>query len=131
MTRETSHVARLNTSAGYMHCRPGDIFSVDFDDRVGHEISGTHFAVALQDSRASWSTVIVVPLTSYKGKPLHPGNLHVGSLLWWTGKDSIAKVDQVCCISKQRILRHCGFAGSKALGKIRNSLFEVIAGRSA
>jgi mRNA-degrading endonuclease toxin of MazEF toxin-antitoxin module len=129
MTRK-ANATRLDAAKDVMHCRPGDILSVDFDHRVGDEITGNHFAVAVQDSPASWSTVIVVPLTSYKGKPLHRGNLYLGSLLWWTGKDSIAKVSQVCCISKERILKHCGFAGSKALEKIRDSLFEVI-GRSA
>ncbi len=96
-------------------CQQGDVLLVDFHSRVGDELTGPHYAITMHHSDASNSTVVVVPLTSYKAKNPRLDELNLGSILWWTQKDSIAKVGQVVCIAKERIVKFSGCVGKRNL----------------
>lgn len=111
--------------------RTGDIVLVDFGDRVGQEISGPHYAISLEYSSQNKATVVVVPLTSYKARTLYKHDLYLGSVLWWTGKDSVAKFNQTVGIDKQRIIKFCGFVGNKNLSMIRKKIAYLFLGQTA
>jgi len=44
--------------------RVGEIYEVEFGENVGDEFSGRHFAMVLQNSSASNTNVLVIPITS-------------------------------------------------------------------
>jgi mRNA-degrading endonuclease toxin of MazEF toxin-antitoxin module len=110
----------------YPSILPGDILLVDLNQRVGHEFSGVHFVIALHHSSPQNSTVVVVPLSSYKARALRQDELFVGQVLYWSGQDSVAKVGQIVCVAKERILRHRGTVGISVLNKIRQKVIDTV-----
>lgn len=44
--------------------RVGEIYEIDFGENVGDEFSGRHLGVCLEDTTASQSRVLVIPLTT-------------------------------------------------------------------
>lgn len=52
--------------------RIGEIYEVDFGENVGDEFSGRHLGVCLEDTSASQSKTLVIPLTTkYKEYNIH------------------------------------------------------------
>lgn len=89
----------------------GDIIFADFGFKVGHEFGGLHYAVVIEnDNAASNGTVVVVPMKSADNEEelveldWKDVNLGKGVLPWKPDKYNIAKVNQVCALSKLRIV---------------------------
>lgn len=61
----------------------GDIIKVNLGYNVGAEEGGLHYCAVLDNSNDLSSGVItVVPLSSYKGKPIHRKNVFLGTALY-------------------------------------------------
>lgn len=84
----------------------GEIILVNFGFNVGSEQGGLHWAVVINEDVRKSKSIIVVPLTSPKEKEdLTKGyRINLGKI-GMTEKESIARVDQVCTISKLRIYK--------------------------
>lgn len=94
-------------------CRRGDIYLVDFGVNVGSEENYEHFAVVVENNNPrSRDTVVVVPLSSYKGGALSSGEVYLGHIIppqaGKEAKASVAQVSQIRAISKRRIRANKG-----------------------
>lgn len=77
-----------------------DVIWVDFGENVGQEICGIHPSIVIYANNGS-GTVIVIPLTTTEVE--HNLGVELGPI---TGMEvSYAKVDQIKCISRLRIIR--------------------------
>lgn len=85
----------------------GDVYLARFQNRIGAELQGDHFVVALTNSNVDNPNVIVVPLTSLKEKEINAAHsLCLGIIDGINnGKQSVAMLNQIQCIDKKRILR--------------------------
>lgn len=98
--------------------RRGDVFRVSFNYECGSELSGSHFVVAINDSKVNEPMVTVVPLKSYKGKLNPRSDVLLGIVEGTkTGKESIAVINQIKGIDKSRMIED---VKSKTLEKIFN-----------
>lgn len=88
--------------------RAGDVYLAQFPNRVGSEMSGDHFVVAIINSRKKDPNVMVIPLTSAKeGKAKNTRNsVYLGTIPGINnGKESIALINLVQSIDKKRLLK--------------------------
>ena len=98
--------------------RRGEIILVDFGYRLKSELGGYHYVVVLDKSNNPGNPLLtVVPLSSLKeGRSVHPNDVDLGVSLVsdidaGTGKNfaksgtSVAVIQQLTCISKQRVIR--------------------------
>ena len=87
----------------------GDVIYVDFGFNVGSELRGPHWAVVIERNSRANPCVIVVPFGSRKPspdgspRPRRSGEVFLGDI--GLGGSTVAKVDQIRVISKQRIIR--------------------------
>ena len=96
----------------------GDVFMVDLNYECGNELSGPHFVVATNDSKAVDPIVTVVPLKSYKGVLNPRSDVLLGRVEGTTtGNQSIALINQIKGIDKSRMIEH---VSNKVLDKILN-----------
>ena len=94
----------------------GDVFMVDLNYECGNELSGPHFVVATNDSKAIDPIVTVVPLKSYKGVLNPRSDVLLGKVEGTTtGNQSIALINQIKGIDKSRMIEH---VSDKVLVKI-------------
>lgn len=64
-----AYLKRLNIYWGMSHprrfmTRVGEIYEIDFGENVGDEFSGRHLGVCLEETSASQTKVLVIPLTT-------------------------------------------------------------------
>lgn len=85
--------------ASYEH---REIIWVDFGENIGSELAGIHPAIVMdQNNNINMDTIHVLPISSYKGKQ-YAYDVMLGDIIP-SGKISLAKVEQLRTISKQRI----------------------------
>lgn len=84
----------------------GDVYLAKFPKRIGSELEGKHFVVAVMNSGSDNPNVVVVPLTSLKEKRRNPAHsVYLGHIKGIdNGKESVALLNQVTCIDKKRLL---------------------------
>ncbi|MBO6262399.1 MAG: type II toxin-antitoxin system PemK/MazF family toxin [Bacilli bacterium] len=88
--------------------RAGDVYLTQFQNSIGTELSGDHFAVAIINSTKKNRNVMIIPLTSAKeGKHKNPRNsVFLGTIPGINnGKESIALINQVQSVDKKRFLK--------------------------
>lgn len=86
----------------------GEIVWADFGNiRTGSELMGKHWSIVFEANNALGSdTIVVVPISSYKGDRSPRQEIQLGRIIPG-GKVSLALVNQITRVSKQRILsRH-------------------------
>lgn len=84
----------------------GDVYLARFPNRIGSELAGDHFVIAVVNSNVDNPNVVVIPLTSLKEKNRNPANsLYLGYINGINnGKQSVALLNQVTCIDKKRLI---------------------------
>ena len=84
----------------------GDIFYAKFPNRIGNEIKGNHFVIAIYNSSAGSPNVTVAPLTSLKeSKDYSNHSLCLGKIKGIDNdKESVVMLNQMQCIDKRRLL---------------------------
>lgn len=103
----------------------GDVYLARIPKRLGSELEGDHFVVAVMNSNAKNPNVVVVPLTSLKEKARNPAHsLYLGLIRGIeNGKESVALLNQVVCLDKKRFLSDGNI--ELALKELENKTFNV------
>lgn len=84
----------------------GDVYLARFQNKIGAELQGDHFVVALTNSNVDNPNVIVIPLTSLKEKEINSAHsVCLGVINGFNNnKQSVAMLNQIQCIDKKRLL---------------------------
>ena len=104
--------------------RRGELYLVNFDPTVGSEIKKTRPALILQNdiSNRHSSITIVAALSSQFAEPIYPTEVIIsppeGGLL----QPSVALLNQIRSIDKQRLVRRIGELGSATMLKVGRAL---------
>lgn len=87
--------------------KAGEVYLTQLPDRIGAELRGEHFVVALTNSNPDNPTVLAVPLKSLKLNEPNPTNtLLLGTIEGINnGKQSVALINQIQHLDKKRFVR--------------------------
>ncbi len=104
--------------------RRGEIYLVSFDPTVGSEIKKTRPAVILQNDIANrYSPVtIVAAITSQFGEKLYPTEVLIKTPEGGLSADSVALLDQIRSIDKQRLVRRLGKVRTETMTHIDRAI---------
>lgn len=88
-----------------IHCERGDIFYADLNPVIGSEISETRPVLIISNNINNQysSTVTIIPISTAKSKGIYPFEVFLKSDEIKLDNDSIAKVNQIRTIDKQRL----------------------------
>lgn len=107
--------------------RRGDIFYANLDPVIGSEQGGERPVLIIQNDKGNQHspTVIVAAVTSRVNKKKSlPTHIHIECAA--LAKDSIALLEQIRTIDKQRLTEYVGRASSESMERIDKSfLFSV------
>lgn len=108
--------------------RRGDVYTVRFDPVEGSEQAGTRPALIVSRDimNLSASTVIVVPITSFRGKRQLPSHVFLASGAGGLANDSIALAEQIRLVSKSRLGRHWGALSPATMARIDDALRSAL-----
>lgn len=86
-------------------CERGDIFYADLNPVIGSEISKTRPVLIISNNinNKYSGTVTIIPITTAKSKEVYPFEVFLKSGETNLENDSIAKVNQIRTIDKQRL----------------------------
>ena len=102
----------------------GEIWLVNLDPTIGHEIKKSRPAVVIQnDIGNKFSPItIIAPLTSQKVELLHPFEALVDSKTSGLDKESKALLTQIRAIDKQRLVRKVGKVDDETANRIDEAI---------
>ena len=102
----------------------GDIWLVNLDPTIGHEIKKSRPAVVIQnDVGNKYSLVtIVAPLTSQNLEKVYPFEVLLTKKNPGVVKDSKVLLNQIRAIDKRRLLRRFGKVDGETLGEIDEAI---------
>ena len=85
----------------------GEIWLVNLDPTIGHEIKKSRPAVIIQnDIGNKYSPItIIAPITSQKTEKVYPFEVYIAELL---GKNAKALLNQIRAIDKKRLIKNLG-----------------------
>ena len=103
-----------------MKVKRGDVWLVNLDPTIGHEIRKTRPAVVVQNDIGNEysSTTIIAPITSQNTEKIYPMEVLLES------KESMSKVllNQIRAVDKQRLLKHIGSVDSETMHRVNEAL---------
>ncbi|HLF54787.1 MAG TPA: type II toxin-antitoxin system PemK/MazF family toxin [Candidatus Nanoarchaeia archaeon] len=99
----------------------GEIWLVNLDPTIGHEIKKSRPAVIIQnDIGNKYSPItIIAPITSQKTEKVYPFEVYIAELL---GKNAKALLNQIRAIDKKRLIKNLGKVEDETLQKIDESI---------
>ena len=102
----------------------GDIWLVNLDPTVGHEIKKSRLAVIIQNNLGNkFSPItIIAPITSQKIELIHPFEVFLESRNTGLDKGSKVLLNQVRAIDKQRLVKKLGKVDEDALIRINEAI---------
>ena len=102
----------------------GDVWLVNLDPTVGHEIKKSRPAVIIQnDIGNKFSPItIIAPITSQKIEVVYPFEVFLGRRNTGLDKDSKALFNQIRAIDKQRLVNKLGRVDEDSLSKINEAI---------
>jgi len=102
----------------------GEIFLINFDPTIGSEIKKTRPAIILQNdvSNEYSSITIVAAITSKFDDNLYPTEVFIKANEGGLTKDSVALLNQIRSIDKQRLIKKMGIINSDTLKKVNEAL---------
>jgi mRNA interferase MazF len=106
----------------------GDIYFARLDPTEGSEQGGDRPVVVVSGSELNEAVgrAVVVPLTSYRGRPIHPSQVFVPSSAPGVTRDSIALCEQVRVLSQARLLRLLGALPDALMPEVDAALRNVL-----
>lgn len=119
---------RKNKGKHPIQPRKGDIYLIEFGQNIGKELSNTHMGIVVQSSsnNVASHTVLVVPISSNKN--LYPTHERILEEDIKTGKldkfPSKAKVDQLTCIDKARMIYKIGSMTDEFMGRLEKRILK-------
>jgi mRNA interferase MazF len=113
--------------------RRGDVYYFDPDPVVGSEQSGRRPAVVIsRDSiNSSSSVLIVVPISTYRGRRLYSSEVLIEAPEGGLSRDSVAMADHVRAVDIDRLHNRIGAVEDETLAAIEKSLCHVLKIRPA
>ena len=100
----------------------GEIYLVNFDPATGAEIRKTRPALILQNDIANRysSVTIVAAITSFSDKDgkMYPTEVFIGDSEGGLDNDSVALLNQIRTIDKQRLVKKLGVLKDKTMAQI-------------
>lgn len=102
----------------------GDIWLVNLDPTIGHEIKKSRPAVIIQNDLGNrYSPItIIAPITSKNIEKIYPIEVLLTKRNSGLGKDSKVLLNQIRAIDKLRLIKKLGRADSETMSKIDNSI---------
>lgn len=103
-----------------MEVKRGDIWLVNLDPTIGHEIKKSRPAVVIQNDLGNkYSPVtIVAPMTSQKTEKIYPFEVLLANL----EKTSKVLLNQIRAIDKRRLIKKLGNVDEETLNKIDDAI---------
>ena len=107
----------------------GEVYLVSFGPTVGSEIKKTRPAVVIQNDIANrYSPVtIVAAITSSGERHPHPTDVLIQKGEGGLDANSLALLNQICTIDRQRLIKRLGSVSSKTMSAI-NAALEISIG---
>ena len=107
-----------------IHPKRGDIYLVNFNPTIGAEIRKTRPAVIVQNDIANRHSpiTIVAAITSQFGEPLYPTELLIRSAEGGLSVDSVALLNQIRSIDRQRLVKRLGSVKTDTLERIDRAI---------
>ena len=102
----------------------GDIWLVNLDPTIGHEIKKSRPAVIIQNNLGNkFSPItIIAPITSQKTELIYPFEVFLESRNTGLDKDSKVLLNQVRAIDKQRLVEKLGKVDEDTLSRINEAI---------
>jgi len=102
----------------------GEIWLVNLDPTIGHEIKKSRPAVVIQNDLGNkYSPItIIAPITSQRSDRVYPIEVLLAKRGSGLEKDSKALLNQIRAIDKRRLIRKLGKVDSEDMPKINNSI---------
>lgn len=110
--------------------RKGDIYLIEFGQNIGKELSNIHMGIVVQSSNSNVAshTVIVIPISS--SPKLYSTHERILEKDIKTGKldklPSKAKVDQITCIDKARMLYKVGSVTDEFMERLEKRTMKIL-----
>ena len=107
-----------------IHPKRGDIYLVNFNPTIGAEIRKTRPAVIVQNDIANRHSpiTIVAAITSQFDEPLYPTELLIRSAEGGLSVDSVALLNQIRSIDRQRLVKRLGSVKTDTLERIDRAI---------
>ena len=104
--------------------RRGEIYLVNFDPTLGAEIRKTRPALVLQNDIANCHSpiTIVAAISSKFGDTLYPTEVLIAALEGGLSVDSVALLNQVRSIDRQRLTKRLGAVRPATMEKIERAI---------
>lgn len=104
--------------------RRGEVYLVNFDPTVGAEIQKTRPALVLQNDLANRHSAItiVAAITSQFDEPLYPSEVLISPPEGGLRTKSVALLNQIRSIDKQRLVRRLGSLRSETINRIDHAI---------
>jgi mRNA interferase MazF len=102
----------------------GDIFYADLNPVIGSEISKTRPVLVISNdiNNKFSNTVTVIPISSSKDKKIYPFEVFLKALDTKLKNDSIAKVNQIRTIDKQRLRNKIASLNTLIISEIEQAI---------
>lgn len=102
----------------------GDVYLVNFDPTIGHEIKKTRPAVVIQNdiSNKHSAVTVVAAISSADGSAPYPNEVFVKKEEGGLDCDSFVLLNQVRTIDKVRLIKKLGGLKSKTIGSINRAI---------
>ena len=115
---------QLLTSYEMMEIKRGDIWLVNLDPTIGHEIKKSRPAVIIQNDLGNkYSPItIIAPITSQNTEKVYPIEVFLTRKISGLDKDSKVLLNQIRAIDKRRLLKKLSKIDAETLERINEAL---------
>jgi mRNA interferase MazF len=102
----------------------GEVYLVNFDPTIGAEIQKTRPALIVQNDVANRHSpvTIVAAITSQISKPLYPTEVLITEGEGGLRKESVALLNQIPTIDKQRLVKRLGVLKAKTMVEVDRTM---------
>lgn len=106
----------------------GDIYLARLDPIEGSGQAGERPVVIVSRTSLNEAVrrVVAVPLTTYRGRPLYPGQVRIPAIVPGLTRESIVLCEQIRALVKSRLLRRLGALPPALMAEVDQALAHVL-----
>src|SRR3990170_4253885 len=114
----------MKTRTSITHPQRGEVWIVNFDPTVGAEIKKSRPALILQNDIANEHSpiTIVAAITSKFDEKLYPTEVLISQREGGLAQESVALLNQIRSIDKQRLVKKLGIVQNKTLREVEKAI---------
>ena len=114
----------METRSSITHPQRGEVWIVNFDPTVGAEIKKSRPALILQNDIANEHSpiTIVAAITSKFDEKLYPTEVLTSQREGGLAQESVALLNQIRSIDKQRLVKKLGIVQNKTLREVEKAI---------